>query len=476
MKKTVCELFAGVGGFRCGLNGIKSLDDIEDIKNGKKNEKWDTVWFSQCEPAEKNTQYAHDCYVYHFGTRTDKNGEDTTNCNIEEVDKKALPDFNLLVGGFPCQDYSVASSLATSKGLEGKKGVLWWSIRETIEEKKPPFVLLENVDRLIKSPAKQRGRDFGIILACFQEEGYTVEWRVINAAEYGWQQRRRRIFIFAYKNDTKYNNEIETNVEDNKKTGLEKKRMSMGKILQNCGFFAETFTVHEIDADKMLIQELPKSLGKISTSFKCPFENTGIMKDGVIYTIKTEPDYSGKQRTLGDIMETGDVDEQYFIPEERLYYTDDTETHSDETRKRLSKEKRQTWQYLKGAKKMKRKSASGHEYIFSEGAIPMIDSYDKPARTMLTSEGNFSRTTHIVRDKKTNNIRLLTAQETERIQGFPTDHTKNCLVDGEIVEMPIKKRRFMMGNALVVDLIREMEVTLSEIFENEDEERNGSYS
>ncbi|MDE6606636.1 MAG: DNA (cytosine-5-)-methyltransferase [Lachnospiraceae bacterium] len=476
MKKTVCELFAGVGGFRCGLNGIKSLDDIEDIKNGKKNEKWDTVWFSQWEPAEKNTQYAHDCYVYHFGTRTDKNGEDTTNCNIEEVDKKALPDFNLLVGGFPCQDYSVASSLATSKGLEGKKGVLWWSIRETIEEKKPPFVLLENVDRLIKSPAKQRGRDFGIILACFQEEGYTVEWRVINAAEYGWQQRRRRIFIFAYKNDTKYNNEIEKNVEYNKKTGLEKKRMSMGKILQNCGFFAETFTVHEIDADKMLIQELPKSLGKISTSFKCPFENTGIMKDGVIYTIKTEPDYSGKQRTLGDIMETGDVDEQYFIPEERLYYTDDTETHSDETRKRLSKEKRQTWQYLKGAKKMKRKSASGHEYIFSEGAIPMIDSYDKPARTMLTSEGNFSRTTHIVRDKKTNNIRLLTAQETERIQGFPTDHTKNCLVDGEIVEMPIKKRRFMMGNALVVDLIREMEVTLSEIFENEDEERNGSYS
>lgn len=51
------------------------------------------------------------------------------------------------------------------------------------------------MDRLIKSPAKQRGRDFGIILACFRDEGYTVEWRVINAAEYGYQQRRRRIFI-----------------------------------------------------------------------------------------------------------------------------------------------------------------------------------------------------------------------------------------------------------------------------------------
>lgn len=87
----------------------------------------------------------------------------------------------------------------------------------------------------------------------------------------------------------------------------------------------------------------------------------------------------------------------------------------------------------------------------------MIDSYDKPARTMLTSEGGFSRTTHIVRDKKTGRIRLLTAEETERIQGFPTGHTKWCKVGDDIVEMPLNKRRFMMGNALVVDLIKDME-------------------
>lgn len=223
MKKTVCELFAGVGGFRCGLNKIKTLDDF------KKNEKWDTVWFSQWEPSEKTTQYAHDCYVYHFGERLDNNGKDTTNYNIEDVDKTTLPDFNLLVGGFPCQDYSVASSLATSKGLEGKKGVLWWSIRETLEAKKPPFVLLENVDRLLKSPAKQRGRDFGVILACFRDEGYTVEWRVINAAEYGYQQRRRRIFIFAYKDDTNYAKTIQNkemyrinDTEEHKQESMEK--------------------------------------------------------------------------------------------------------------------------------------------------------------------------------------------------------------------------------------------------------------
>lgn len=458
MKKTVCELFAGVGGFRCGLNNINVVEDT------KEEEKWDTVWFSQWEPAEKNTQYAHDCYVYHFGTCLDKNGNDTTNVNIEEVDKSTIPDFNLLVGGFPCQDYSVASSLATSKGLEGKKGVLWWSIRDILEEKKPPFVLLENVDRLIKSPAKQRGRDFGIILACFRDEGYTVEWRVINAAEYGYQQRRRRIFIFAYKNDTNYENRITDAVGYDITNEIEKRKDSMAKAILEEGFFAKTFPVDMVDAKKVKIKELPKGIGELSEQFNFTFENTGMMKDGVVYTIKTTPNYHGKQITLGDIMDDGEVDKKYFIPEERLYYTHPDVTHSDETKERLPKEQRQTWQYLKGAKKLPRKAANGHEYIFSEGPIAMLDSYDKPARTMLTSEGGFSRTTHIVKDKKTGKVRLLTAEETERIQGFPTGHTKCCLVDGQVVEMPINKRRFMMGNALVVDLIKDMEETLDSIF------------
>lgn len=461
MKKTVCELFAGVGGFRCGLNNINVVEDA------KKEEKWDTVWFSQWEPAEKNTQYAHDCYVYHFGTCLDKNGNDTTNVNIEEVDKSTIPDFNLLVGGFPCQDYSVASSLATSKGLEGKKGVLWWSIRDILEEKKPPFVLLENVDRLIKSPAKQRGRDFGIILACFRDEGYTVEWRVINAAEYGYQQRRRRIFIFAYKNDTNYEKSIVNTVNYSMTDEIEARRVSMGKAILKEGFFAKTFSVDSVDAKKIKVTELPEGIGELSEQFSFMFENAGLMKDGVVYTVKTTPEYHGKQITLGDIMDDGKVDKKYFIPENRLYYTHPDVTHSDETKERLSKEQRQTWQYLKGAKKLPRKAANGHEYIFSEGPIAMLDSYDKPARTMLTSEGGFSRTTHIVKDKRTGKVRLLTAEETERIQGFPTGHTKYCLVDGQVVEMPTNKRRFMMGNALVVDLIKQMESTLCKIVESE---------
>ena len=141
---------------------MNSIKNIEDTNNP---EKWKTVWFSQWEPADKKTQWAHSCYINRFGKCFDVNGVDTTNSDINAVDKATVPNHNLLVGGFPCQDYSVASSLATSKGLEGKKGVLWWDIRDMLEAKAAPFVLLENVDRLIKSPAKQRGQSHADFIA-----------------------------------------------------------------------------------------------------------------------------------------------------------------------------------------------------------------------------------------------------------------------------------------------------------------------
>lgn len=452
MEKTVCELFAGVGGFRCGLNHIND-------SSAKPEEKWNTVWFNQWEPAEKTTQYAHDCYVYNFGKSIDLEGKETTNINIEDVDKSQIPDFNLLVGGFPCQDYSVASTLHTSKGLEGKKGVLWWSIRDTIEEKKPPFVLLENVDRLIKSPAKQRGRDFGVMLTCLRDQGYNVEWRVINAAEYGYQQRRRRVFIFAFKDDTIYSQKLfDANIN------LEQVK----NILNKTGFFAKTFKIKDINVDKIKCVKIPIEIGEVSNEFKFDFMNSGIMIKGEIFTVKTQADYNGEYKTLGDILETEPVDESFFIPEEKLYYTNPSVKSSNEVDYRLSKEDRKTWQYLKGGKKLKRTSKNGHEYVFSEGAISLIDKWDKPARTMLTSEGSFSRTTHVVKDKITGRLRMLTPTETERIQGFPTNHTKYCLTDDKVVNMPDNKRKFMMGNALVVNLIEDMERTLSKIFEEED--------
>ena len=461
MEMTLCEMFAGVGGFRCGLN---SIDNIEDAQ---KPEKWKTVWFNQWEPADKKVQWAHRCYIDKFGTCLDLDGNDTTNTDISEVDKSKVPDHALLVGGFPCQDYSVASTLATSKGIEGQKGVLWWDIRDMIESKYPPFVLLENVDRLIKSPAKQRGRDFAIILACFRDLGYTVEWRVINAAEYGFQQRRRRTFIFAYNNETKYSNRVSKNVNYSQILGEELKKHSMASQIFKEGFFASSFPVKSENVKKMAVKDLPEGLGELSDSFSFDFENSGVMKDGMIYTIKTKPDYHGKKINLGDVMDSGDVPEEYFIPEDQLYYTSPEINHSDETIEKLPDSAHKTWQYLKGAKKISRTAANGHEYVFSEGPIPMIDEYDKPARTMLTSEGGFSRTTHIVRDKKTGKIRLLTPTEMERIQGFPTNWTRDCNVDGTIMEMPVNKRKFMMGNALVVNIIKRMEPQLETIIETE---------
>ena len=154
MKLTVVELFAGVGGFRVGLNNITKIDSKNRaIENGK----WKFIWANQFEPSTK-AQYAFDCYVTRFGK------ENTSNEDINKVKKTLIPKHSLLVGGFPCQDYSVARTLSNEKGIEGKKGVLFWDIRDILVEKETPFVLLENVDRLLKSPSTKRGKDFAIIV------------------------------------------------------------------------------------------------------------------------------------------------------------------------------------------------------------------------------------------------------------------------------------------------------------------------
>lgn len=371
IDKTVCELFAGVGGFRVGLNNILSLNDLQ------KPEEWKTVWFNQWEPKQK-AQYAHGCYVRRFGDiRQD------TNIDITNVDKNSIPDHNLLVGGFPCQDYSVARSLSGEQGIKGKKGVLWWSILDVLKAKKPAFVLLENVDRLLKSPSKQRGRDFGIILACLRDEGYNVEWRVINAAEYGFVQRRRRTFIFAYKNTTKFSEYIDDKTPE--------------QIFYSDGFFANGFPVLDIDKQKIIHTKFDTDIINVSDSFSFEFQNCGAMINRNIFTVRVSSKCK-RRSVLKDILETGDVDPEFFIDKNRLYYTDAEITSSDETEMLLSKDARRTWQYIKGGKKIMRESVNGHKYIYTEGSIPIVDEWYKPARTILTSEGRFNRSSHLVRD------------------------------------------------------------------------------
>lgn len=434
MKKNMVELFAGVGGFRLGL---------EHLNSG-----WETSWFSQWEPGKKK-QWAHDCYVYHFGDVKNLEGEYTTGIDIASVDKKSIPNHTLLTGGFPCQDYSVAHSLSSSKGIEGKKGVLWWQIRDVLIAKRPPFVLLENVDRLLKSPASQRGRDFGIILASFAQLGYRVEWRVINAAEYGASQRRRRTFIFAYNENTDYARAM----DDIKPNEIITEKGLMANAFPISGYkdieignFDFT-DVSEVDVDTMLTIGTNNSdddLLEMTQNFKFEFKDAGYMMDGQITTMKVTP-LEIVPTLLGEIIQSG-VDESYYIRQEDM----------------------SAWTYMKGSKKIPRTSANGHSYVFSEGPIAFPDPLDRPGRTMLTSESTKNRSTHVVADPTSGRLRLLTEIEAERLQGFDDNWTKNCLVDGEVVEMPKRMRYFCMGNALVVSMITKMGTVLDKIIANEE--------
>lgn len=412
MRKTLVELFAGVGGFRCGLNKV-------ELKNDKVIEKgnWECLWANQWEPATKS-QEAYDCYIKRFGS------DNVSNVDIFEVDKHEIPDHTLLVGGFPCQDYSVAQTLSSSKGIEGKKGVLWWAIEETLAVKQPPFVLLENVDRLLISPASQRGRDFGMILRSFYENGYDVQWRVINAGEYGLPQKRRRTYIFAYHKSTNYYKRMQK--EEDRDVIFEK------------GLFVQQFPIkNEYEAITKTNVSDYKDLVEVSNLFKTQFYNAGIMKNGGIYTVKVKSDYN-LIFPLRNLRETEEVDEKYFLTDEKL----------------------EKFKFLKGGKKIPRIKPNGQPYTYSEGAMPFPDNLDVPARTMLTSESGVSRTTHVIEDFKTKKPRLLTPKECERINGFPDNWTNTGMTD--------KKRYFMMGNALVVGVIEKIGKEIENIIEKED--------
>ncbi|WJI91396.1 DNA (cytosine-5-)-methyltransferase [Weissella viridescens] len=408
MQKRVAEMFAGVGGFRVGL---------ENLNTG-----WDTVWANQWEPGKK-VQHAYDAYVSHFGEN-----DNYSNVNISEVDKTKVPDIELLVGGFPCQDYSVAHTGA--EGIVGKKGVLWWDIRDMIQAKFPPFIFLENVDRLLSSPGpRQRGRDFGMILFTLQQLGYGVQWRMVNAADYGFPQRRRRIFIFAYRKDTNYYNEV-THTNDLKET-----------VLGHNPFNTELPISKELTAENEGRIDEYDDIVNFSDNYSFNFGNVGIMHDNNIFTAKATAEYNGPHTTLGDILEDTTTDDSLYL---------------DNKPERMAK-----FEYLKGPKRIPRTSADGHEYVYSEGGMAFPDDLNKPGRTMLTSEKSVNRSTHVVRDKKTGRLRFLTPIEAERLNMFPDNWTNTG--------MPTNFRYFTMGNALVVGVVQSIGAGIDEIIANEDE-------
>jgi DNA (cytosine-5)-methyltransferase 1 len=416
-KIRVIELFAGVGGFRLGLEGWNGKSASSKYENKLKSI-YEVIWSNQWEPSTK-IQHASIVYENRFGS------EGHSNQDISSVDIKEIPDHDLLVGGFPCQDYSVATTLKNSKGLIGKKGVLWWSIHKILTEKKkkPKYLFLENVDRLLISPSGQRGRDFAIILKSLNDLGYAVEWRVINAAEFGMPQRRRRIFILAYLKGTDIYKSI------TKSNPLE-------WILTE-GTLADAFPVSTEIKTNPSEFELNGDIVSISDNFNKNsidgvFENTGLMINGLVSTIKTKPNYDGQYIVLRDIILNGEVTEEYYIGDVDF----------------------DKWKYLKGPKKEMRKNSNGFEYNYSEGGMIFPDPLDKPSRTIITGEGGKSpsRFKHVIHTPK--GFRRLSPIELERLNMFPDNHT---YLEG----ISDTKRAFFMGNALVVGVIEKIGLSLT---------------
>ena len=398
----VLELFAGVGGFRVGLE--------------KASPTFKTLWSNQFEPSRKS-QDAFEVYNYHFPESENWN-EDISLISDERF--SALKGkVDLIVGGFPCQDYSVARTKKDEQGIEGKKGVLFWEIVRATKLSNPKYLLLENVDRLLKAPSKQRGRDFAIMLRAFADLGYGVDWRVINPAEYGWCQRRKRVFLFVYRKDTAYFKQQQ--VLDDFGVGTS-------------GLFESTYeTKDEVVKDRVHSFVLSEDIVEVSDSFSTQFWNSGSMIEGQVVTKELEPKYEGSRKVLGDILESP------LDSSDTMY---------------LSEDKVDKFRYLRGAKKFERTNSEGYTYTYSEGAMSLVDSADLPSRTLLTSEGSISRTTHLIKDSK--GYRLLTALETERLQGFPDNWTKVKLSKGKVVAVSDTRRKFFMGNALVVEVVESL--------------------
>ena len=420
MDKTAIELFAGVGGFRVGLNDIKDFDPETGraIENGP----WRFVWADQWEPSTRK-QHAFDCYALRFGS------EDSSNEDISLVDKGVIPNHTLLTGGFPCQDYSVAHPKNSEKGIEGKKGVLWWQINDILLAKKPPFVLLENVDRLLKAPSNQRGQAFGIILRCFNDAGYGAQWRVINAADYGHPQKRRRTFIFAFHKSTKYYQSF---------AKLCKKSEPL-LVIKNSLMFSDGFPCDFKDSAKLVSCKIDKDayadLVVVSNQFKCAFGNAGFSLGYQIYTADIIADCKATPKSLGECLDCDNVPSFCY------------------------KANVEKFKYLKGGKRIKRTAKNGHEYLYSEGPIPFPDHLDQPGRTMLTSEGTTNRSSHFILDPVSGKYRILTPVECERLDEFPDNWTNTG--------MPQRFRYFIAGNALVTGLVKTMGEAISNIVDKE---------
>jgi len=433
----VAELFAGVGGFRIGLEGWNgksaTSNYMEDIESN-----FEVVWSNQFEPLTPLNDIASKIYSAKF-PKGDHSNISIEAVSINDIEKHKI---DVLVGGFPCQDYSVASLLKNSKGINGKKGALWWKIHDILNDlnKKPDYLILENVDRLINSPSNQKGRDFAIILADLNDLGYAVEWRVINAGDYGFPQRRKRIFIIGYKEGSEIFNQI-----------INKDILSIDfpKTILSESFPIEDFQYNNFPEIKIL-----GSLEEITIDFnqnerKTPFMNSGICWGRKAKTFKVKsPKIPVK--SLESILQEDKIPEEFFVDEAVVM---------DEVK---------GWAYHKnGKKRLREDKITRFKYWWSEGNMSLTENLKLPTRTIITSEGGKSpsRSRHLIKISDDNNppkYRRLTPIELERANMFPDNHTKtyNDKGNNKEIEVSASKRAFLMGNALVIGVVEKIGTTI----------------
>ena len=156
------SMFSGIGGFEYGME----QSDYE----------FECVGYSEID------KYARSIYEKHFPNHI--NYGDAT-----RIDTKSLPDFDLLVGGFPCQAFSIAGK---RRGFDDTRGTLFFEIARILKDKRPNYFLLENVKGLLYH---NQGETFKTILEVLTDLGYNVQWEIYNSQYYGTPQRRERIFL-----------------------------------------------------------------------------------------------------------------------------------------------------------------------------------------------------------------------------------------------------------------------------------------
>jgi DNA (cytosine-5)-methyltransferase 1 len=413
----VIELFAGVGGFRTGFENA--------------SKRFETVLANQWEPGTK-AQHAANVYRKQFGDDVLVNED----LNVLLENNYSFPHHDLLVGGFPCQDFSVANTLSRSKGLEGTKGNLWYAIAELIKRKEPKYCLFENVNRLLLSPALERGRDFAYMLATLNDMNYAVEWMVIDASAYGFPQKRKRVFFMCFKEGTPEYDELKNNNSSLLRRAFPFKKKEHSKIKYSFpeGNFLGSGTPVDVLKNFNPAPKKTKSAYKYKSPKKFFQYGTCIDREYDSYDII--PTYNGSYTLLGDIIVKDTVAEEFYVDSKAL----------------------EAWKAEKGGYTRTRTTKDGFTYNISFGKMDLYDGLDEPSRTIITAEGgkSVSRMKHLIQTADGKSRRLIPL-ELERLNMFPDNFTEKGLDEsGEEYQVLDTRRAFLMGNAMVTGIVQKI--------------------